>query len=106
MLRTAAGRLRCILKGMGIAPSIQVSLPNPAAMHSSRPVHTGAVKLSPWRLSACYAWDVALSLRSNSVSWGPRGVALPSPDLAAAGGACSSACGWFGLWRCPLWRGS
>ena len=48
MLRTAAGRLRCILKGVGIAPSMQVRLPKPSAMHSPVSVHTGALALRPW----------------------------------------------------------
>ena len=53
MLRTAAGRLRCILKGVGIAPSMQVSLPNPSAMHSPVSVHTRGLALGPWFQCLC-----------------------------------------------------
>ena len=60
MLRTAAGRLRCILKGMGIAPSMQVSLPNSMGMHSPVFVHTGAMALRSW--FQCLGLPVVLPL--------------------------------------------
>ena len=78
MLRTAAGRLRCILKGTGIAPSMQVSLPNPLAMHSAVFVHAGALVPSPWRLSA-----------------------LCSPVTPPSACAATSYLGCLEAWHCP-----
>lgn len=52
MLRTAAGRLRCILRGVGIAPSMQVSAPTLSAMHSAAFTHTGTLALKAWSRSA------------------------------------------------------